>query len=157
MPSDHLFYVLTLTINGVELHKYLADSSPANLAERNSPVNFQIEEIRLAHLPTNLQEALRYDALDGQLQTYRHQEFLNRRYQPIELFEFEEPESEDLITKKQQKYLRRYLREVDNAVCDLLKESVAALQLHGDAEICALYREISAYPHLEANSQDPQS
>lgn len=148
MPSDHSRYVLTLTERGVALHKYTtwrpSPTSPEELGSEESV----IEEIMLEHLPANLVEALRYDALDGQLQVHRPREFLARRYTTAEHPGGEPPSEPKGVPEKQQKYLRRYLRELDHTICDLLADSTAPLQLVGDPEICALYRSLSVYPCL---------
>jgi hypothetical protein len=44
--------------------------------------------------------------------------------------------------------LRRFLRQVDRAVCDLLAGRSTPLVLAGADPLPALYREISGYPHL---------
>lgn len=155
MSSDHALYVLTLTENGVALHKtiYPLASSAPTTAELLQSV--EVEEILLEHLPANLIEALRYDALDGQLQMARPVEFLARRYTATERPANAPGHEPKPLPEKQQKYLRRYLRELDHAVCDLLSGSAAPLHLAGDAEICALYSSISEYPQLVPYPQAP--
>ena len=148
MPSDHSWYVLTLTERGVALHKYISwRPSPPSPKEPGSE-ELVIEEIMLEHLPANLVEALRYDALDGQLQVHRPREFLARRYVTTDHSAGEPLSEQKGGPEKQQKYLRRYLRELDHTICDLLADSTAPLQLAGDPEICALYRSLSVYPCL---------
>ncbi len=156
MLSEHSLYVLTLTDKGVELHRYALHILPPNSTEDISSDDAVTEAMELTQLPTNLQEALRYDALDGQLQQH-YQDFLVRRYALPEQPESEHPESSDMQSKNKQKYLRRYLRELDTAVCDLLENSGATLRVVGDADICSLYRQISEYPHLSRYSPRLQS
>lgn len=147
MPSDHSQYVLTLTEHGVALHKYTS-SNPSAVLEDLKRDGAGVEEILLEHLPANLVEALRYDALDGQLQTHRPREFLARRYTAADHSGAEPATEQKGVPEKHQKYLRRYLRELDHTICDLLADSTAPLQLAGDPEICALYRSLCVYPHL---------
>ena len=61
----------------------------------------------------------------------------------------DQTEVSPILPERQQKYLRRYLRELDRSICDLLSDSGLPLKLAGDSEICDLYCAISAYPHLE--------
>lgn len=148
MPSDHSLYVLTLTERGVALHKYTSSNPLPTALEELIRDGAAVEEILLEHLPANLVEALRYDALDGQLQVHRPREFLARRYTATD-HPGAEPSTEQKGTpEKHQKYLRRYLRELDHAICDLLVDFASPLQLTGDPEICTLYRSLSLYPHL---------
>lgn len=148
MPDENSIFVLTLTPKGVSLHKLMQENlapSPTEDAtfEKGSAADVAMQ------LPANLQEALRYDEFDDRLTTHRHQEFLARRYMVVDDTEHHPSDELDTSPQKRQKYLRRYLRELDRVLCDLLQDRKVTLRLAGDPDICALYGSITAYPRVE--------
>ena len=156
MSDENSIFVLTLTKNGVSLHKHIQDNLAPGPTEDVKLEKGSVADMA-TQLPANLQEALRYDEFDARLTTHRHQEFLARRYMVVDDTEHHPSDKLDVGPQKRQKYLRRYLRELDRALCDLLQDCPAILRLAGDPDICALYCSITTYPQVEIPPQSPQN
>jgi hypothetical protein len=127
LTGDGEFYVLALSQSGVRLFR----------ATRHS-----IGEVRLRDVPESLADALRRDDAEKQLQFHTGTSGGGRGGRPA-IFHghaSEEEPREDIL---------RYFRQIDRGVEDPLKGQRAPLVLAGVDYLLPIYREVSAYPHLE--------
>ena len=130
--SDGQFYILALSQNEVKLFQ----------GTRNV-----ISEIHLEGIPKSLAEALKYDEPEKQLQSHSGT--------PTGAAIFHG----HAITDDAKDNIRRYFRQIDKGLRELLREEQAPLVLAGVDYLFPIYREANSYPYLtdEGIKGNPES
>ena len=105
---------------------------------------FQIGEIDLGDTPTSLAEAMRFDEYNDQLQ-FHTQTGSNRGGERAAIFYGHSNAGDEAVIKEN---VKRFLQQVDTAVCNIIGEERAPLVLAGVEVICGLYNEITKYTNV---------
>jgi hypothetical protein len=127
LSGDGRFYVLTLSLQGVQL---LQDT------------HYSIHPIALPGVPTSLEDALKYDEFAKQPQW--HPGVPGQGGARGAIFHGQGAR-DDRVAKEE---IGRYFQEVDHGVCTALHDARAPLLLAGIAYLLPIYREVNTYPHL---------
>ncbi|MEB3278018.1 MAG: hypothetical protein VKK42_03730 [Lyngbya sp.] len=124
LMNDGRFYVLALSQNQVRLFQ-------GN--------HYQISEVPLEDMPLSLEEALKYDDPEEQLQMHTGNP--------------QAAEGRSLIfhgqgvgTTDNKDQIRRFLQKVDRGLHDILKDQQAPMILAGVDYVISIYRDITIYP-----------
>lgn len=127
------FYLLTLSQNQVRLFKGTQQ---------------KLGQLSLGDTPTSLDEAMRFDEFDDQLQ-FHTQTGTSADGGRAAVFHGHSNAGDEAVIKEN---IKRFLHRVDEGVRDVIGEEQAPLVLAGVDMICGLYREISKYPALMAET-----
>ncbi|HRW05504.1 MAG TPA: hypothetical protein P5121_10435 [Caldilineaceae bacterium] len=123
------FYLLTLSQNQVRFFEGTRQ---------------QLGAISLGEAPTSLAEAMRYDEFNDQLQ-FHTQTGTNSDGGRAAIFHGHSDAGDEAVIKEN---IKRFLNQVDDAVCDTIDDNGAPLVLAGVEMMCGLYKEISQYPSI---------
>lgn len=134
--ADGRFYLLALSQNEIRLLR---------------GTRFGIDEMQLADVPRSLEEALRYDDPERQLQFHTRTPSGGGRRAAV--FHGHGGGNDDSKER-----IFRYFRQIDEGIHEILKREQAPLVLAGVEYLFSIYREANTYPHLveEGVSGNPE-
>lgn len=124
--GDGRFYVLALSQNQVKLFQ---------------GTRFSVSELELKGVPKDINEALKYDDPEKQLQFHTGTPGVTGKR--AAMFHGHGIGKDD----SKQNTLR-YFRQINKGVYELLKEETAPLALTGVGYLFSIYRKVNTYPHL---------
>ena len=128
ISGNKKFYVLALSQNEIRLLQ----------GDR-----FGMAEVDLQTIPTSLQEALRFDDPERQLQFHTGTAAPGGSSSRPSIYH-----GHGLPDESDKTELRRYFQKVNQGLMDLLREEDAPLVLAGVAYLLPIYQEANEYPHL---------
>ena len=129
LSGDGRFYVLAISQNEVRLLQGTKHS---------------VSEVGLEKGPANLAEALKYNDPEKRLQFHTGTRTPGGRGERPAIFHGHGVASAD----DPKNYILRYLRQVDEALCELLRDQQTPLVLAGVDYLLPIYKEASSYPYL---------
>jgi len=136
IAANNRFYLLALSQNDVRLYQGTHQS---------------ISEVTTAEIPADIVEAIQqYEDPEKQIQTHiqnRATQADGSRMDAAHHGHGGGGDSDDMAGEPQDE-LKRFLREVDESVCDYIGGEDVPLVLAGVAEYLPLYREVNNYSHL---------
>jgi len=128
LTGDARFYILALSQNEVRLLE---------------GTRYSVGQVDLENVPESLAEALKWDDPERRLQWHTRTGTTTDGTRAA-IFHGHGVASAD----DPKDYIRRYFRQVDNGVSDLLRDERAPLVLAGVDYVLPLYREANTYQHL---------
>lgn len=128
VSKNHAFYILAISLNTIRLFK----------ADR-----FQINEIHLEETPESLQEALRFDDPEQQIQY--HTSSANPSGQSTRPSMFHGQGAKDSDEKTE---ILRFFNKVDTGIKDFLQDKGTPLMIMGVDYLLPIYQEANSYPYL---------
>lgn len=128
VSNNGQFYLLALNLSHLKLYQV---------------TRFKISEIMLEDVPTSLEEALKHDVFEKQIQF--HTEASSGRGDRPAMFHGQGVSKDDLLNKK---YIQQFFHMVSRAVQKHLREQTVPLLMMGVEYLLPIYRETNKYPHL---------
>lgn len=132
IASNNRFHVLALSQNSVRLFRGTHQG---------------LDQVDEGTIPEGIAEALAYDDPEQQLQVRSHRTANDQAGESEAIFHGQGSGEQEFRSKPQER-LKRYFREVDSSVKELLKGDRAPLVLAGVSYYLPIYREVNSYPHL---------
>ena len=130
LTDDGRFYILALSQNDVRLYQ---------------ATRYTIDELALEGIPTSVAEALPFDDAERQLQYHTGTGAgTGRRSNGGRAAIFH---GHATGTDDEKETLRRFFRQVDDGLMELLEDAHAPLVIAAVEYVAALYKEVSRYPH----------
>lgn len=129
LQHQGLFYVLTLNLGGIHLFE---------------ATQFGVTEVPLENVPQSLEEAMRFDDFERQIQHHTSSSKQARGRQAA-VFHGHGVAGDDAKAKQN---ILRFFRQVDNGVRDVLAGEQVPLILAGVGFAQGIYREANHYTHL---------
>ncbi len=126
LMHDGRFYVLALSQNQVRLFQ---------------GSHYQISEVYLQQMPLSLEEALKYDDPEKQLQMHTGNPSTASGQSLIY-------HGQGVGTTDNKDQIRRFLQKVDRGLHEILKEEQAPIILAGVEFLMTMYQEITVYPNV---------
>jgi len=135
IASNNRYHVLALSQNSVRL--FLGTHQGLD----------QVDE---GTIPEGIADALSYDDPEQQLQVRSHRTADDPDGDGEAIFHGQGSGEQEFRSKPQER-LKRYFREIDNSIRELLKDEDTPLVLAGVSYYLPIYREVNRYPHLITN------
>ncbi len=129
LQHQGVFYVLALNLGGIHLYE---------------ATRFDLNEVALEDVPLWLEEALRYDDFERQIQHHTSSS-RHARGKQTAVFHGQGVAGDDARVKQN---ILRFFRQVDNGVRNVLGSEQAPLILVGVGHLQGIYREANHYTHL---------
>lgn len=130
--NNGYFYLLTLSQNEVRLFEGTKQ---------------QLGELTLGETPTSLDEAMRFDEFDDQLQFHTGTGTHTGGGRRAAIFHGHSNAGDEAVIKEN---IKRFLNQVDKGVYDVIDDNRTPLVLAGVKMMCGLYNEVSSYPTILA-------
>lgn len=131
IATNNRYYVLALSQNDVRLYQ---------------GTHYSLNEISSADIPSDIVEAiLQYEDPERQIQQHTGKKTSRGRHDAV--FHGQGVTSDDLSGEPQNE-LKRFLRKIDERLCERLQDEQAPLVLAGVEEYLPYYRAANRYPHF---------
>ncbi len=132
IASNNRFFVLALSQNTVRLFM---------------GTHYGLDQVEEAKIPEGIAEALAYDDPEQQLQVRSHRTGGDGGVGGESIYHGQGSGEQEFKSKPQTR-LKRYFREIDASIQDILQNETAPLVLAGVEYYLPIYREVNSYPHF---------